>query len=70
MNKIRELLKQPKTHQVTVTTVQDMLIAAYGNQTTVNELLNIHKSTLATMIKDNRPNHVLIRENGSYKLLK
>ena len=64
------LHKQPETTTMKVTTVDFLLIASYGNQTTVAKLLDVTRGTLKTIIDNKRDNVVLIRDDGSYKLLK
>ena len=64
------LYKQPKRKMIEVTTVEDLLVAAHGNQTVVAKLLDVTRGTLKTIIENKRDNAVLIREDGSYKLLK
>lgn len=60
----------PKTKQITVTTVQDVLISNRGNQFGTAEELNINRGTLRDMIADERPNIVIINDDGSYTVLK
>ena len=64
------LYKQPKTKMIEVTTVDFMLTASHGNQTVVAKLLDVTRGTLKTIIDNKRDNVVLIRDHGSYKLLK
>lgn len=59
-----------KTKQITVTTMQDILTSHHGNQSATARDLSIERNTLRAMIDDNRPNVVLIGEDGSYTLLK
>ena len=60
----------PKTKNITVTTVQDMMVHHYGKQTVVANELGINRNTLKAMIVDKRPNVVLIDDDGKYTLLK
>ena len=64
------IYKQPKRKIIEVTTVEDLLVAAHGNQTVVAKLLDVNRGTLKTIIDNKRDNAVLIRDDGSYKLLK
>ena len=63
-------MAMPKTKQITVTTMQDVLTGNRGNQWGTAEELNVNRGTLRKMIEDKRPNVVLINEDGSYTLLK
>ncbi len=64
------LYKQPKIKTIEVTTIEDLLVSANGNQTVVAKLLDVTRGTLKTIIDNKRDNVVLIRDDGSYKLLK
>ena len=64
------LYKQPERKMIEVTTVDHLLVAAHGNQTAVAKLLGTHRGTIKNIIDNKRDNAVLIRDDGSYKLLK
>ncbi|AUR95693.1 DNA binding HTH domain protein [Vibrio phage 1.210.O._10N.222.52.C2] len=62
-----------KTSQITVSTLQDLLVHTRGNQTKAAELLGAHRQTIKTMLQQNRPNVILIENVGDeyfYKLMK
>lgn len=58
---------------IEVTTLQDVVIYARGNQTLAAELLNVSRCTLRRMLKERRLNLVHICKDGDqfvYTLLK
>ncbi|AUR85576.1 homeodomain-like protein [Vibrio phage 1.076.O._10N.286.51.B7] len=61
-----------KTSQITVSTLQDLLVSTYGNQTKAAKILGIDRITVGSILKGNRPNVILIENIGDeyfYKLM-
>ena len=60
----------PRTKQITVTTMQEVLDSNRGNESVTSIELDINRGTLRSMIADKRENVVLVNHDGSYTLLK
>lgn len=63
-------MHKPKTKQVTVTTIQDMLEINRHNVSDVAYILSVNRATVQRIIDNKRAHVITVSENGELKLLK